>query len=175
MFSLSVFLINIPISFAQHNPSRQGKRGPTERPKAIIKGKVVSESEGQPLDYATITIFSKKDNSLVTGAITDKKGKFYIETKPGNYFATIEFLSFQAKTIEKIPLGKEQLVADLGTIALVAATTTLAEVEVRAEKSQMQMSLDKRVFNVGKDLANTGASAEDILDNVPSVSVDRRR
>ena len=90
----------------------------------------------------------------------------------GKYFAQVEFLSFKTRTISDVPLGKGQFVADLGTIALAADSETLVEVEVRAEKSQMQIGLDKRVFNVGKDLANTGSSAEDILDNVPSVEVD---
>lgn len=167
------FIISLPTAFAQRgNGEGRGKRGQGERPTVLIKGKVVDGSEGQPLDYATVTIFSKKDSSMVTGGITDEKGKFEIETKKGRFFAKVEFLSFQTRTIENIPFGEDQIVADLGTIALAADATTLSEIEVRAEKSQMQMSLDKRVFNVGKDLANTGASAQDILDNVPSVSVD---
>jgi outer membrane receptor protein involved in Fe transport len=140
--------------------------------KAIIKGKITQEDNGQALDYATITIFSTQDSSLITGGISDENGLFSIETKAGNYFAKIEFLSFEEKIIENITLAKGKMIADLGNIILVADAKTLTEVEVRAEKSQMQMSLDKRTFNVGKDLANTGASAQDILDNVPSVSVD---
>ena len=161
--------LSLPLAFTQR-PGGGARQ--EERPKAIIKGKVIDGTNGEPLDYATITILSKKDSALVTGGITDEKGTFTIETKMGQYFAQIDFLAFQTKTVSTIPLGKEQFVADLGTIALAADAHTLGEVEVRAEKSQMQMSLDKRVFNVGKDLANTGASAEDILDNVPSVEVD---
>ncbi len=162
-------LVGLPAAFTQN---RGGRPGGGERPSATIKGKIINGDSGDPLDYATITIFSKKDSSLVTGGITDEKGLFAIETKMGKYFAQVEFLSFKTRTISDIPLGKGQFVADLGTIALAADAQTLLEVEVRAEKSQMQMGLDKRVFNVGKDLANTGASAEDILDNVPSVAVD---
>lgn len=167
--TLLSFFISLHSAFSQRlgGDQRQG-----ERPKAIIKGKVIDGTTGQPLDYATITILSKRDSSLVTGGITDDKGLFTIETKMGKYFAQIDFLAFETKTIERIPLGKGQFLADLGTIPLTPDAHTLGEVEVRAEKSQMQMSLDKRVFNVGKDLANTGASAEDILDNVPSVAVD---
>ena len=169
---LIVFLINLPTTYAQRGGDRQGKRGQGERPTVLIKGKVLDGESGQPLDYATITLFSKKDSSMITGGITDEKGKFEIETKLGKYFAKIEFLSFQTRTIENIPFEADQVVADLGNIALAADATTLSEIEVRAERSQMEMSLDKRVFNVGKDLANTGASAQDILDNVPSVAVD---
>ena len=169
LITILCLFIGVPLAFSQR-PGGNQRQG--ERPKAIIKGKVIDGTTGQPLDYATITILSQKDSSLITGGITDEKGMFTIETKMGKYFAQIDFLAFQTKTIERIPLGKGQLLADLGTISLDADSHTLGEIEVRAEKSQMQMSLDKRVFNVGKDLANTGASAEDILDNVPSVSVD---
>ncbi len=169
LITILCLFIGIPLAFSQRPGGNQGQG---ERPKAIIKGKVIDGTTGLPLDYATITILSQKDSSLITGGITDEKGMFTIETKMGKYFAQIDFLAFQTKTIDQIPLGKGQLLADLGTISLDADSHTLGEIEVRAEKSQMQMSLDKRVFNVGKDLANTGASAEDILDNVPSVAVD---
>jgi len=169
LITLFCLLIIIPAAFTQN---RGGRPGGGERPSATIKGKIIDGDSGDPLDYATITIFSKKDSSLVTGGITDEKGLFKIETKMGKYFAQVEFLSFKTRTVSDVPLGKGQFVADLGTIALAADSETLVEVEVRAEKSQMQIGLDKRVFNVGKDLANTGSSAEDILDNVPSVEVD---
>ena len=140
--------------------------------KTTIKGKIIDGENGEPLDYATISLYLKKDSTLFTGGISDEKGLFLIEAPADNYYAVIEFLSFQKKTIANVSPGKGQSTLDLGVIALGADAQVLAEVEVRAEKSQMQMSLDKRVFNVGKDLANTGASAEDILDNVPSVAVD---
>ena len=148
----------------------QGQGG--ERIKPILKGKIMDDISNEPLEYATITLFAQKDSSMVTGSITDEKGVFKIETRPGRFFAKIEFLAFQTQTIENIQLGKANPVMDLGTLSLLSDSETLMEVEVRAERSQMQMSLDKRVFNVGKDLSSTGGSAEDILNNVPSVNVD---
>lgn len=169
-FIITFSCLLVTISLFGQRPN--GKRGGGERPQVTIKGKIIDGDSGDPLDYATISLFSKRDSTLVTGGITDPKGKFVLETKKGRYYAQIDFLAFQTRIIPEITFEKGQLLADLGTIALAADAQTLAEVEVRAEKSQMQMSLDKRVFNVGKDLANTGASAEDILDNVPSVEVD---
>ncbi len=166
------FLANLPFVSAQNNRKWQGKRGNGPPPKATLKGKVLDGDSGQPLDYATVTLFSRRDSSMITGGITNAKGLFMIETRPGRFFAKIEFLSFQTKVIENIALSKEQLEVDLGDIVLSADATTLSEVEVHAERSQMQLALDKKVFNVGKDLANRGGSAEDILDNVPSVQVD---
>lgn len=140
--------------------------------KAIIKGKVVDAESQFPLEFATVTLFNREDSSLVTGAITDETGSFLLETKFGNYYIQVEFLAFKSKTIKNISLTREDPVADLGIIQLESDSKMLMEVEVRAEKSQMQLSLDKRVFNVGKDLANSGGTAADVLDNVPSVTVD---
>ena len=158
IFLVLLFLIPISI-FAQPRPGS-------------IQGQVVDSATGNPLEYATISIFSKRDSSIVTGDITNSEGKFAIETRPGRFFAKIEFIGYEEKTIAGIRINRESKLADLGTIELGMNAEVMDEVVVRAEKSTVQMSLDKRVFNVGKDLANAGGTAADILDNVPSVAVD---
>ncbi|RMG84724.1 MAG: TonB-dependent receptor, partial [Bacteroidetes bacterium] len=150
----------------------RGQRGGGESIPAVVKGKIVDAGNENPLEFATVTLFSKNDSSMVTGGISDERGIFQIETQPGDYFARIEFIGYQPREIADIVFGKSTNLADLGTIALLSDATMLSEVEVRAEKSVMQISLDKKVFNVGKDLANQGGTAENILDNVPSVTVD---
>ena len=62
--------------------------------------------------------------------------------------------------------------ANLGVIPMKEQIQTLEEVDIRAEKSQTEFKLDKRVFNVGRDLSSTGASALEVLNNVPSVNVN---
>ncbi len=138
----------------------------------MVKGKIVDIDSQAPLEYATITIFSQKDSSIITGDISDEKGVFSIKTTPGIHFAKIEFIGFQSKIINDIIINRQSKVADLGIIKLGVNSETLTEVEVRADKSTVQMALDKRIFNVGKDLANAGGNAADILDEVPSVAVD---
>jgi len=147
-----------------------GKRG--LRPKATLTGTVVDNDTQTPLEFATITLFSKRDSSVVGGIITDTDGKFLLETKGGRYFAKIEFIGYQSFTVEEIKLNRDNPNADLGIIQLSGDAEMLDEVEVVGEKSTFTMSLDKRVFNVGKDLTNSGANAAEILDNVPSVTVD---
>ncbi|MEL6945192.1 MAG: carboxypeptidase regulatory-like domain-containing protein, partial [Bacteroidota bacterium] len=170
LYLLIVLTFLQTLAFAQRP---QGERpGGGERPMIEITGTVLDDETESPLGYATVTLFSKRDSSVIAGTITDEAGQFKIETRPGKLFAKVEFISYQAVTIEQIPFERGKRSIDLGTISLAADATTLAEVEVRAEKSEMQMMLDKRVFNVGKDLANMGGSAVEILDNVPSVTVD---
>ena len=116
---LLVFLLCLPLLLtAQQNGNRQGKRGDGNGPrqKATLKGKVIDELSGEVLEYATITLFSQRDSSMVTGGITDEKGNFLIESRPGRFFAKIEFLAYQTKTIEQIKLGRENLHVDLSLI-----------------------------------------------------------
>lgn len=137
-----------------------------------IKGKVVDGETGQGLEFATISLFSQKDSSIVSGGITELDGSFVIDSKPGKFYAVIEFISFSSETIKDIMVSPKLGIVDLGDIALSADAEMLDEVEVIAEKSTTQFSLDKKVFNVGKDLARTGGTAVDVLENVPSLTVD---
>ncbi|MEM6964639.1 MAG: carboxypeptidase regulatory-like domain-containing protein, partial [Bacteroidota bacterium] len=138
----------------------------------VVKGQVLDQDSQALLEYATISIFSQKDSSIVTGEITDNQGIFTIKVPPGKHFVKIEFIGYQAKTINDIIINRKNRTVDLGIIKMGTDTEVLVEVEVRAEKSSVQMGLDKRIFNVGQDLANDGGSAADVLDNVPSVAVD---
>jgi outer membrane receptor for ferrienterochelin and colicins len=139
-------------------------------PKKIkVTGKIIDKSTSQPLEYATIVLQSVKNPELVTGGITDSKGEFSIETFAGNYTIRFEFISF--KTIEY--KGRSlQSDTNFGTISLEDESTQLEGVELRAERSTVEIKLDKRVYNVGQDMMVKGGTVSDVLDNVPSVSVD---
>lgn len=137
----------------------------------MITGKVEDFSNGVPLEFATVSIFTL-DSNLVTGGLVDSKGLFSIEVKPGKYYAIVQFISYQQQTINDIVVSPANKVYNTGTIRLSPESTLLDEVAVTAEKSEMVIHLDKKVFNVGKDLSNTGKSALEIMDNIPSVTVD---
>src|SRR5688572_15965114 len=138
----------------------------------MVKGKVMDSLSSIPLSFASISIFSKQDKKLVNGSLASDSGDFSVELSPGTYYAEIEFMGYSLyKTVDFI-LSKEKPLHELGLIKLVVSAGTLSEVVVQAEKSSMQLALDKKIFNVGKDLANAGGSASDILTNIPSVSVD---
>lgn len=170
---LLLLMILIPGFGLMAQPSAEGLTAPAPNPARIfLKGKVVDAGTQAPLDYATVSLFNQADSSLVGGNITDAAGLFSLEVKPGTYYISIEFLAFKPKVLKDIVVEKGQPDLDLGVIALQPEATALEEVVVSAEKSQMQLSLDKKVFNVGKDLASRGGSAADLLDNVPSVQVD---
>ena len=133
-----------------------------------ISGKVTNKADNSPLEYATI-ILKDKFTKKVTGGITNQNGEFAIKATKSTYHITIEFLGFKPTVL------KDQLLAsnlNLGTIALVEDANSLDEVEIVAEKSTVEIKLDKRIYNVGKDMTVRGGTAADVLDNIPSVAVD---
>ena len=139
---------------------------------AIIQGDILDVSTEIPLEFATVSVLTAKDSSIVTGSVTDIDGHFEIKTTVGNYILKVDFIGYQTKWIDEVNPSNAFPVVKLGSIKINGNAAVLQEIEVRAEKSDMQMAFDKRVFNVGKDLATTSSSAADLLDNIPSVTVD---
>src|SRR5690606_41055509 len=60
----------------------------------------------------------------------------------------------------------------MGTIQMTEGGMVLDEIQISAQRSQMELKLDKRVVNVGSNLADAGTNVADLLDNIPSISVD---
>ena len=133
-----------------------------------ITGKVVDAKTNQALEYATIVLKNTKTQKI-TGGITDEKGGFKISTPKGIYEISVEYISF--KTI-KLAVQEISSNKNLGTIKLAEDANNLDEVFIVAEKSTVEIRLDKKIYNVGKDMTVKGGSASDVLDNVPSVDVD---
>jgi len=141
-----------------------------KRPNPVnITGIVIDKESGEPLEYATLVLQSIRNPDRVTGGITNAEGKFNVETFPGRYNVRIEFISY--KTYE-LPEQTFRASTDLGTISLEIDVAQLNEVEVVGERTTVELRLDKKIYNVGTDLTVKGGSVTDVLDNVPSVTVD---
>lgn len=135
-----------------------------------IKGAIIESSSNLPVEFATVLIADKTTEKPITGTTTNEKGQFQLQTTASNFYIEVSFIGFNTKKIEQFTIKNGQI--DLGTIVISENLAELDEVVVRAEKSQTVFKLDKRVFNVGTDLSSTGASALEILNNVPSVNVN---
>ena len=133
-----------------------------------IVGKIIDSNTKEPLEYATIVLKNQKTKQL-SGGITDEKGNFNISVNPGTYDISFEFISFKT---QEIPNKIINSTLNFGTIELSEETDKLDEIVIIAEKSTVEIRLDKRIYNVGKDMTVKGGSASDVLDNVPSVDVD---
>ncbi|MBC8754637.1 TonB-dependent receptor [Kordia sp. YSTF-M3] len=158
---LFLFLIGmIPISNAQQGKSTK---------KVKITGKVFDKKTKQPLEYATIIFQDTAKKRSVTGGITKADGSFNIEVDADTYDITVEFISFASQKIKAKSLVEN---TSIGNFFLAEDSQSLEAIEIIAEKTTVELKLDKKIYNVGKDLTVRGGTVSDVLDNVPSVSVD---
>lgn len=162
MKSTIIFILLVLLVFSLQAQSPQGKE-------ITLSGKVQDKEDAVPLEYATITLINKRNPEAVNGGITTTNGTFSIKTPAGLYDIKIEYISFQPVVLKDQKLFKN---TSLGTIGLEIDAATLEEVTVIAEKTTVEYKLDKQIYNIGKDLTVRGASVSDVLDNVPSVTVD---
>ena len=149
--------------------SLYGQRPTGNIPKLNLTGIVLDQETQQTLEYATISLKNTKKPDRLQGGITGFDGKFVVDVFPGTYDISIEYIGFDSFTITGVLIKSNM---DLGTIGLTIGNTALEGVEVMAEKTEVEIRLDKRIYNVGKDLTVRGGSVADVLDNVPSVTVD---
>lgn len=138
--------------------------------KINIKGTVLEATSQNPVGFATVVVLDKETQQVITGVTTEIDGTFLIEAETSNFLVEVSFIGYTTQRVEDISIVDGE--ANLGNILISEDSETLEEVVVRAEKSSTEFKLDKRVFNVGKDLSSTGASALEILNNVPSVNVN---
>jgi outer membrane receptor protein involved in Fe transport len=137
---------------------------------SLIKGQVVDADSGDPLEFTTLSVLQGSDSTLVTGGYTNDAGNFSLAVAPDTYLLKIQFVSYETKFIDDVTVTGAA--KDLGKVTLGQSNAVLQEVVVEGQAEQMVLELDKRVFNVAQDLSNTGRNASEILDNLPSVTVD---
>ncbi len=134
-----------------------------------IEGKVIDDDLGVPLEYATVSITKPNDPDFIDGGVTDIEGNFTLQVPPGTYNILVEYISFESKSFNNRTVNSD---LNLGTIILGMSSNSLDEVLVRAETTEVEVRLDKKIYNIGKDLTTAGGTVADALGNIPSVSVD---
>ena len=135
----------------------------------VITGKILDNTTKTPLEYATVVFKSQSDNKIVTGGITNENGEYNIPVETGLYTVSFEYIGFKTVKISDKNITKNE---DFGTKYLEEDAEALEGVEIIAETTTVEIKLDKKIYNVGKDLTVRGGTVSDVLDNVPSVSVD---
>jgi Outer membrane protein beta-barrel family/CarboxypepD_reg-like domain/TonB-dependent Receptor Plug Domain len=166
LISITLLLCSFPLFAQQKNTPTIGR----------LYGKIVEATTKQPVAYASVTVLRTLQNgqdSLIGGALTLENGDFNITALPmGAFKVKVSFVG-NKDLIKPVKISPpNNIEQDLGDLAMAADAQVLSAVEVKAEKATTTMSLEKRVFNVDKNITSAGGTAEDVLKNVPSVTVD---
>lgn len=140
-----------------------------QSPAGSITGKL-TDSKNKAVSYATVTLL-RSDSSVVNGDLSKDDGSFAITAVgAGSYRLRVESIGYDMKLVSVSLAANEE--KDMGKIQLKETENTLKGVSIVGEKPVMELKVDKKVFNVEKNTTTAGGSAADVLQNVPSVSVD---
>jgi len=146
---------------------------PAEASLGSLKGFVFDSNSNQPLEYATIAMISKRDNKVINGTITDQTGFFKIKNVEfGMYNIDITFIGYKTKRIENVAIRQNDKNIDLGNINLEPAVEEIGEAVVVADRPTMTYKIDKKVINVSQQHTSASGTAVEILESIPSVTVD---
>jgi outer membrane receptor protein involved in Fe transport len=134
----------------------------------VLSGTIADADSGEPLPYATVSAINR-EGDLADGGIADENGFFKLNIPPNNYTLNFEYIGFESVATDIKPYSSN---TNIGTIKLVSSVESLEGVDVVGQSAEVEIRLDKRVYNVGKNNLIRGGTVSDVLENVPSVSVD---
>lgn len=137
-----------------------------------VIGLVIDGKEQNPLQFANIVLFNSSDSSQFTGTVSNQSGVFKMEKiVPAKYYIRISSIGYQQVFIDNINI-KQNNVIDLGKIKIFPQAYDVKEVVVEAERAPISYEIDKKVINVSEQITSRSGTAVDVLENVPSVTVD---
>src|SRR5690606_3935169 len=139
--------------------------------KSTLSGQV-KESDGDGLPYANIALIETASGDLITGAVSDKNGKFQLTTpaygKAIISVSSIGFITLESKEIELRP-GTN---TDLGTLEIKEEVSALDEVTVQSSRPDVIIEADKTIINIEGTVMAEGNTALDVIGRSPGVYVD---
>ena len=136
-------------------------------------GTIIEKNEQIPVEYAYVILFNASDSSQVTGSVTNEDGHFQLtEIRPGNYYLKFQFMGYQLTKMSDIQINRNNRDINLGVITLDKIILDTESIDVVAEKPSISYKIDKKIINVDQMQTNISGTAVDILENVPSVTVD---
>jgi len=138
-----------------------------------VTGKIIDETNNAIVEYANVVLFNLADSSQINGTISDDEGIFRLsKIRPGKYYLKISFIGYQSILLDSFEISRNNRTLDLGEIQLPRIAYQMDEAEVTADKPPIEYKIDKKVVNVAEYYSATTGTAVEVLENVPSITVD---
>jgi len=171
-----IFILSLLLITGFSATAQQGRPGgsPPGMPKiGVISGVVLEDTTAKPIPFASVAALRLPDSTLAGGVMTDEKGRFKIEELGfGNYILRVTMVGFRTRVVPAGRLTPENIQLQNISVRMKSSTSRLKEVTIVADEPEFINSIDKKVYNVDKSLVSTGGTVTDVLQNIPSVSVD---
>lgn len=138
--------------------------------KVRIYGQVQDSLKGEALSFVTVLLRGKVLDQPIIGTTTDDAGRFELFCDSLDFTVEIRMIGYNTKYFKTLEIVGQKV--DLGRVQLVPSIQNIEEMSAQGERSLTEFRLDKRVFHVGQDIGSSGSSALELLNNVPSVTVN---
>ncbi len=141
--------------------------------KGRISGKIEDQTSGEVIPFATVALYPEGAGATLRGSVTDNRGKFVLdELSYGTYRLHLSFIGYESDSSRVLEISQEAPQLDLGTVALRVLSVELDEAEVRAMAATVNTKIDRKVYRAADFETAKGGTATDVLNKLPSVSVD---
>ena len=173
---IAVLLLFPTFIFAQPSSGFKGNRLDSLRRNVPRIGKVFGSlrdaETNQPVSFAAVVFLSPRDSAIVGGVQTNEKGNFLAEDLPlSKMILKASFIGYSPIYVP-LQLSFQIQELDINIIKMKSVATKLKDVTITGEKSDYVNSIDRKVYNLDKNIVNTGGTVTEVLQNIPSVSVD---
>ena len=176
IFKWAILITALSINSQSLYAHKDHKDKPAMPAIGIVQGEILDSTSMKPIEYASVSLVDLEHNELVTGGLSDKSGQVNITEIPlGKYVAVIEFMGYKKKEVGPLniyPGPGGGIRQSIGTVKMNISTLNMAAVDVVGDESTFIQTIDKKIFNVGRDLSSSGGTGADVLRKVPSVDVD---
>ncbi|MET0393581.1 MAG: TonB-dependent receptor [Chitinophagaceae bacterium] len=190
VFSVLFLVSMVSGLYAQNRPGGPG-RGNGQQVSGRLYGKIVEAASGKPVEYASVqllqnkmdTVTKQRKETVINGMLTQSNGDFSLENVPVfgplklkitaiGFKELVQTVSFDIKPGGDMSAALNALDKDLGNIKIEIEEKMLGNVTVESSRPGLQLGIDRKVFNVDKNIVSAGGTAVDIMRNVPSLNVD---
>ena len=174
-----IILFNLSILFSHgeehsHDDGHHHHQGGKYKPSGIIRGSVIDNMLEEAKAYANISIVKENSDDIIAGGITDEDGLFLIDKIPfGKYFLVVQYIGYEDMIIDGIVIRPpDKLELDLGQIKINAKTIMLEGVSVVDKLAPVIEDIAKTTYPVAETARSEGGTADEILEKLPSISID---
>ena len=176
IFQRLALIIIVLINSQQLHAHKDHKDRPKMPAIGVLQGSIIDSTSMKPIEYASVSLVDLEHNELITGGLSDKNGQVNITEIPlGKYVAVIEFMGYKKKEIGPLNIYPGEgggIRQNIGEVKMSISSLNMAAIDVIGDESTFIQTIDKKIFNVGRDLSSSGGSGADVLRKVPSVDVD---
>lgn len=142
-------------------------------PSGKVNGSVIDGNQ-KTIASATISLLKAKDSSVAKMGAADKEGHFEFDGIAwGKYIVSVSAVGHSKAFSDAFELSPGHAAVLLKTIELVPAEKELTGVTVVARKPLIEQRIDRTVVNVDAAVSNVGATALEVLEKSPGITVDK--